>query len=318
MSDTENTPVVVDNTVKPVVTPTIKIKSLLDKTLLVSINVSCFGGVIKDKSESNKLESDHDTKKRGASVVKKILHGKELNAMKTQMQKIRLLHASKTLPWSSGEGIIRIEQYTDLKMALEKEIRDYNDMADVIAEKLSDLQDNDKLPRPDGLGTLYKESDYPSKENFRASFGAEINVRQIATNDFRCGILDEDEVIAINKQIEKRTQEALKEAHKANLSRVYDTVSHLINSLINVLKDNKGRFHQSAITNIEEAIELARGLNIDNNSKVERALQEVEDKVKLIGSADSIRDNQMSKINALDKARESIEAITNAMEDIGL
>lgn len=296
-------------------TPSIKVKSLLDKTMLVSLNISCFGGVMKDKAESKKIQSDHQTKKGGGNVIKKILHGKPLDGLKNQAQKIRNIYKAETLQWGEADRIIKIENYTTLKMKLEEEIRVYNEMADKIKDQLTSLQYEDSLPAPRGLGSLYNESDYPSPDNFRASFSAEINIRQVATDDFRSGFLSESEIIRINEQIQKHTDRVLKEAHKNNLSRVHDTLNHLITRLVTLIKNPEGgRFHASSVSNITDSIAIARGLNISDDPKVEATLKDVEDKVKML-SAESIRDDVYAQIAAMDTAKQAVQNITDAMKD---
>lgn len=297
-------PAVVSN-----VKPTVNIKNLTEKAIIISIKVGMFTGQKKDKKASQEVATNNSTDANSVRVWKSLLRGEELKNLQNQAQKIRLTYYRLTSCWNDNERICKITSYLEVKQHLEKEIREYYDLAQVAIAAYDGLVNKDKQ----SLGDLFNIADYPSKVSFASAFYAHINVKPVESNDFRSGMLDDAEVAAINKEIENRIDNAIKTSQKDNLNRVHETLNKLVER---ILVSEEGRFHASTVTNVIDAINEARNLNIDDDKNMSGLLDKVEASIKQIDPV-SVRDTHAGRSDALIAAKQSVYQITKAMEDLG-
>ena len=283
------------------------IKSLSETAILISVNISCFTGLKKDKGATNQVASDNNisTAEKNVRVSKNLMKGTALNKVTSAAQKVRLSFYSVTAPWGENIRIIKVSEFQKVKLRLEKEIREFQDAVNMAVDEYQNMIDADKIK----LGSLFNAYDYPSKANFAASFSANISVMQVEKSDFRNNVLSEDDINEINQQISDRIQNNATEVEKDIIGRVREKLNHLMTRLV-----ADGKLHQSAFDNVSEVISEARALNINENQKIETLFDNIEQSVGKL-SADAIRVSERVKNNAIDEVKNNIAAVSDMMSE---
>jgi predicted outer membrane protein len=283
------------------------IKTLSDKAILISLNISCFTGGKKDKIATQQVVDDNNVIKaeNNVRVWKSLMKGKEINKVVSCSQKIRLNFYKISACWGENVRIVKIENFQKVKLEIEKNIREFKDAVSESVLAYDRLVEDDKVK----LGNLFNPTDYPSKASFASSFSANISVMQIEKADFRNAVLSTEDIEDINKQIEQRIKNNAVELEKELISRVSEKVQHLLSRL----SDN-GKFHQSSIDNIVEAIQEARNLNINDNPKIDNLFDKIEESMGTL-SAESIRESYSAKSRATLETVDCMKNISEVMKD---
>lgn len=283
------------------------IKTLAQKAILVGVSISCFTGAKKDKQATTQVIKDNhvDKTENNVRVWKSLMKGKQLSKVVNASQKIRITLYKLSAPWSDSHRIVKIENFTKVKLELAKQIREFNDaVAEAVANYDSMIME-DKIK----LGTLYNASDYPSKASFASSFSANIIVDQVQKDDFRSDVLSVEDIEEINKQIEDRVNSYALEVNKDLITRVNEKLTHLLERLL-----ADGKFHSSALTGTLEAINEARSLNISDDAKLNDLFNKVERSIATL-SPETIRDSDKVRENAINEVKANIDNVAQAMSE---
>jgi hypothetical protein len=292
-------------------TPEIKIKDLTQKAILVSINIGTFSTTKKDKKQSAETASNVGGSTDYIRVNKSLLKNKGTAAVLSFAQKMRLDFYSKTAPWGSdGFRIIKIANYAKIKSELEESKRKFYELVDIAAEEYKDIVNGGFVEEKRSLGSMFNPLDYPSVANFKACFYSKINVEPVKSSDFRSSSLSNEEIAEINVSINERIESSVKTAEFDILSRISDKLNHLSSRLT----DFDSKFHTSNVTNVCDTIKEVRELNINDNEGINKILDSIQDKICGM-SGESIRDNNLSRANAIIKTKEAISEISTSMAD---
>ena len=121
------------------------------------------------------------------------------------------------------------------------------------------------------LGSLYSDSDYPSKQDIAKKFRMDMAVFPVPTNDFRCQIGD-DELTRIQQDVEQRVKVAQTQAMNDVWNRLFERVKHMAEKLA----DPKAIFRDTMVENTRELCELLPRLNFMDDPALEQMRQDVE------------------------------------------
>lgn len=308
MKENTNTTIVENNNqVTTNVTPTIKLgKSLAEKAILIQLQIGRFSSSVKDARVSKEVAHDENTTTDLVKVTKSLIKGEASKKVQNAEQKIRAKFYELTAPWNKeGERITKIENYLKTKLELEELSREYYAAVDELVNNYTDLIEDDKIK----LGGMFNINDYPSKENFKSRFYVDISVKQLEKTDFRANILSNEEVEEINNQIEKRLESALKAAQVDNINKIREKLNHLLERIVDV----DGKFHNSSIINVLDAISSAQNLNINDDTGLNNILEELKVKFSKF-SADTIRANGNERINVAEETTKALDIINETMK----
>jgi hypothetical protein len=291
--------------------PTVKVKSLAEKAILVSINIGTFSVNKKDKKQSQETANNVGGSTDYIRVNKSLLRNKATAAVVSFSQKMRLDFYSKTAAWGNdGNRIIKISNYAKVKSELEDNVRKFYDLVNQACDEYQSIIDNDFYVERKSLGVMFNRADYPSINSFKESFYAKVNVAPVQDNDFRCNALSNEEIEEINKSIEDNINSAVKNAEMDVLNRVNDKLNHLVNRL----QDFDSKFHTSNVSNVCEIIREVRELNINDNKKISDTLDSIEKNICGM-DAENIRESDAGRADAIIKTKAAIEKISSVMDD---
>lgn len=293
------------------VTPEVKIKDLTEKAILISINIGVFSTNKKDKRQSAETASNVGGSTDYIRVNKSLLKNKATASVLSFAQKMRLDFYSKTVPWGNdGFRIIKIANYAKVKSELEESKRKFYEMVDEAVEEYRNIVNGDFVEERKSLGSMFNHFDYPSVENFKASFYSKINVDRVQSSDFRSSSLSNEEIVEINELIEGKINDSIKTAEFDILSRISEKLNHLSSRLL----ETDSKFHSSNITNVCATIKEVRELNINDSEEIYKVLDSVEEKLCGI-DGEAVRLSPKIREYTLGKTKEAIKEISSSMAD---
>lgn len=278
------------------------------RALLVWLTVHSWSARKYDRQVSNKVNADYNATSDSGRYNKFLLPGdcksyKELTAL---LGTIRLQHYDHSLAWSD-EGwrllpTANYMQYTKwyrdqqkaIAVALENFLNDYSRMRDTAAVH---------------LGKLYKSEDYPSLQDLRAKFSIDVKYSPLpAIGDVRVDLAD-DQIAAIESQIQESTTNAVSLAMRDAWQRLYDVVGKISERL----NTPDAIFRDSLITNAKELCDSLKRLNVTNDPDLESMRVRVQENLTAF-DPDILRDTPKVRRNVGAEADAILSAMSGLFE----
>jgi hypothetical protein len=277
--------------------------------MLISCTISQFGNKRKDRKASRKVNADNHIKGNRAGVDKLLIdpsHGsyKAIGAAVTQFK--TALHAN-TLPWGDGTRIMQSENYFEVRQLLNTKIDAVTSAVMAFGNDWDWLVTKAK----NELGELWREQDYPTKEEVLARYSIRIATMPLPNvNDFRIveNITDEQQE-ELAAQMREEEHEKLKEAQQHSFEAMRKIVLHFADKL------DGGGFKVNTINNIKKTAETIRGLNIADSKEIEGLAQRMIE-LSDSSSAGELRENNAVKESTSAKSRQIVEDIDKAMKGL--
>jgi len=265
---------------------------LHEKAILLSLNISAYQGTKIDRAVTNDVQVQNNAESNSGKYSKKLLPY-YTTTINNEMAKLRKWHDSVTLPWDkAGRNIMLGRGYlAHIKEFAVKKAK-IMDMVDDFVDNHLDAEIAKDQTR---LGKMWKQSDYPTKDELRNCYSIKLIPEALSNNDdFRLD-LQESEVDTIKAEIEEAMKEKEEKAMKDLWTRIYEVVSHFAE----ILRNPDANFKQPTIDNIEKLCNMLPILNITGDYALENMAKEIKEKVTSVGAEDlrydSITRNKTSK-----------------------
>ena len=253
--------------------------SLADSAVLVSLNISSWGGQKLDKGMTKELNDTKRASSNASKVQKNLMAGDDsLRNIKKYESKIRAEHIRLTLPWGDrGSRLLPTSAMMDYKDKIDGMLLILKDMWRVFLDvSYPNYRDN---VAPLKMGDMYNYDDYPTEFELRCrTFDYSLVFEPVAeSGDFRI-------------DVPKQLMEELKEQHQASvdsrvqtaISSAWDRVKTQIESMKDKLsiemdddgknKDGKTvRYHDTFVQNATDLCDLLAHLNVTNDPQLDQA-----------------------------------------------
>jgi hypothetical protein len=270
--------------------------SLADSAVLVSLNISSWGGQKLDKGMTKELNYTKRASSNASKVQKNLMAGDDsLRNIKKYESKIRAEHIRLTLPWGDrGSRLLPTSVMMDYKQKMGDMLAILKDMWDVFLNvSYPNYRDN---VAPLKMGDMYNYHDYPTDVELRCkTFDYSLVFEPVAeSGDFRI-------------DVPKQLMEELKEQHKASvdnrvqtaISSAWDRVKTQIESMKDKLaiemdddgknKDGKTvRYHDTFVQNATDLCDLLAHLNVTNDPRLDQARIDLKNAIKGV-SVDTLK-----------------------------
>jgi hypothetical protein len=243
--------------------------SLIDKALLVQLNISQWTARKYDKKASRKVAEEFHSYIDQGRYNKALL---PMNGLLDRVHKkttlIRTKFYTNTSPWGiEGTFMLSSKNYLSFTNEFRKEKGEWQYLVDDFLNNYDDLrQDAQRV-----LGQLYNEADYPSQDMLVRKFSMDLAIFPVPSTDFRVAIGDE-ELAEIQKDVERRVVDAQNHAMQDLWDRLYKQVEHMTEKL----SDPKAIFRDSMVENARELCSLLPRLNFTDDPNLENLRQQVE------------------------------------------
>jgi len=283
-------------------TQDIKAKDLTTKAMLVALNIKQWNVNRKDKQATAKLAEDFQSVTGWARGNKSLASKKALSEVNGIVAECRQFHMLNTCPWTDeGYRILPSKNY----MFYTDKLREFTARFEVAVQNIKANYPAIIEEAKQSLGTLFNELDYPAISDLDSKYAVNVSVSPLpSSNDFRVTQISDEDIKAIQEQIENRLNEATKGIMADLWSRLYTVVEKAFEAF----SDPDMKFHDSKLDNIQETIEILRRLNIDNDLKLERMCKVTEARICSLDPAELRKQPEARQDAAID-AKKLLESL---------
>ena len=237
---------------------------ITQKAMLAAVHISIWTATKHDRKVSRDVADRHGARERVGRYNKQLLMGAEkLEDLKTLAGQIRQHFYKITLPWSDeGFRLLPSHFLFDLTARMREFEAGFSSGVD---QFLSVYPDYIREARAE-LGTLFRDSDYPSVDKLREKFNIKLEILPIPTgDDFRVSMSAEEQA-RIARDIDANVRGSLTRGTEDLWKRLREVVSHMVDRL----REPESRFHASLVTNISDLVTLLPRLNVNQDPDLDR------------------------------------------------
>jgi hypothetical protein len=238
------------------------------------LNVSVWTAVKKEKDAGEDLAARNNADKEAVDIKKRILAGNPLHkAIISCAAAARNWNHQTSLPWTDdGDRVISNAKILEHKEQVEAQRSEFYQLVDEFIADYPDAINRSAF----SLGTMFDRNNYPPVDEVRAKFKFEYVYHPLPdAGDIRIDAANEGmrEIIEHTKHVfEQRSQNAMKEAW----TRMREKLEHLRDKVTDGEEDSKKkRLHATLLVNIEDTVNILRGLNLTNDPELDKAGDEV-------------------------------------------
>jgi muconolactone delta-isomerase len=284
--------------------------ALTEKAMVMNLSISLWQGYRLDKEASRKVTTDNGADSDAARVNKHLVPKDYLAPVVTAANNVRSHFYQHTLPWrDNGDRLMTRQLYMQFIEAHENLVTMFKD---AVATFLDDKYPSAIAKAEFRMGTLFKRDDYPSASELRHKFRIGLDIDAVTTaNDFRVQI-DADQVERVKASMEAAAEARVNTAMQDVWKRLAETIGVFADRLSNP----DAKLYDSAITNVEDLIELIPGLNVIDNPEIEEI--RLAAKAKLTGvEAKDIRKDPALRAELGGEAKEIVDKMAGFMKAFG-
>lgn len=278
---------------------------LQERALLVRLTVHQWNGQKTDRKVTEEVAVTHSAERDAGRYSKQLISKKALKKITSICSGARTSHYVLTLPWSDdGNRIISTEGYQHYA----DNIRGYRQrLEDAVDEFLINYNEHVKEAKI-RLGTMFDEEDYPDPDTLYNKFSFEVEENSVpSASDFRAKVSDEEAKV-IMKDIERRSEQRLKQAMNDVWQRIFKVAERMAEKLESYVPANakgisaaENHFRNSLVDNVKELADLLPSFNLDNDKKLNELHKEIlEDLCKY--DAEELRQDDKARRQTAKKA----------------
>ena len=244
--------------------------SIKNKALLVNLKISQMSGFKIDKGATEQVALTNNSSMEAGRYNKNLFASTDLlSNIKSKTNDIRKKFYHNTLPWGlKGTHMLPSANFMDFSAEFRADKKDWFSLVDEFIVGIPKI----KVDAPRVLGKMYNEADYPTEEEARARFSMDMEITSIPDDDFRVQGISDDELDTIRKDITNKVTTATEDSMNVAWQRLYDTVSHMAETLADPAKN----FKNTLVENTQDICSVLTRLNVTDDPNLERLRQEVE------------------------------------------
>ena len=290
--------------------PTVQIKSLAEKAMLVTLKMSRYG--------TTKLDRDETAAYGGSHNVYKSLFSGSNNRVKKANSAYNAVYTylkENTVPWAKGVDMINAAQYIPLTTKLRTLKADATAavedlLTNLEAEIAADMNYRQSCAASTGKGHIISRADYPSVDEMRSKYSIDVQISPVPKpNDFdpRHGVSEED-IASLQRQLDDATTNGGKHVIKQMLDPMEKAIVNLSTPIADVKK-----FYSSIITNMVDVADRMRRANVSDDVEVAKRINDLTKmSTKYAANPDILRNSQTAR----DTAVADISALMGKMQGL--
>lgn len=285
--------------------------------MLADLNISGMGFSKKDQGATRELAQGNDASTRLVSATKRLIDPDQLKPIEATAHKARATHTTMTLPWlDTGPRILPVALYSDYMTRMAKHQNDHDAAVTELVKSLPDLIEAARMAE-NGLGALFRESDYPTQEQARAAFSMKVRVSTMPNNkaDFRVAM--SDAVIGdIEAQIRESANESVANAMLDAYARIDSVVGNMVKRLeaFGEVKEGakrKSSFKNAMVDNVADLAAILPALNVTNDSQLAEVANRISERLTRY-SPDTLRESSGARDEVIVEARGVLDTVSDA------
>lgn len=272
--------------------------SITNSSVLVELNISVWTANKLDRGATAKVTADNNASSNAAKVHKNLMEGTTMrNGIANLATAARAWHLMRSLPWADGgQRLLPTSLFLDYKAQMNNYHAAFNAMVDEFVDKYPALVQTAK----NYLGNLFDPDDYPSADEVRSKFGFKLTFSPVPeSGDFRLDI-PADALAELSQQYESNFNTRVAEAMREPWDKLRKTLVAMTEKLTDKEGEDKKRYHDSLVGNIQDMCGLLTHLNVGKDPKLEEARREVEGMLTGV-SMDLIRESAVARATTKEK-----------------
>jgi hypothetical protein len=295
-----------------------------ERAVLVSLNISAFGGTMKDYLATREIHERYGIKDRyvgDAGAYRKKILQPAVKRINKPINKARNRHYELTLPWSR-QGLALLPNA--MVLTYTQEMNGFFDEIDAAIRKelgrYEELIERDRRK----LNGLFRPQDYPSKSEFPGLYSYGFQVYPIATGN---ALWSQWEADAMNDEIDRMREEMrskldvemnreIERAMREVWQRAYDAVSKMADKLDAYGTDADGRttgiFRNSLVDNVRELVDLLPKMNVTGDAGLDRIAERMKKDLTKY-DADVLRESDGQRQDVARKAKDIADEMSAFM-----
>ena len=252
--------------------------SLADSAVLVSLNISSWGGQKLDKGVTKELNGAMRASSNASKVQKNLMAGDDsLRNIKKYESKIRAEHIRLTLPWGDrGSRLLPTSAMMDYKEKIDGMLTILKDMWRVFLDvSYPNYRDN---VAPLKMGDMYNYHDYPTEFELKCkTFDYSLVFEPVAeSGDWRVDV-PKQMMEELQEQYENTVDSRVQTAISSSWDRIKTQIESMVDKLsIEMDDDGKNkdgktvRYHETFVQNATDLCDLLVHLNVTNDSQLDQ------------------------------------------------
>lgn len=259
-------------------------KPLTERAVLVDLSISMWGASVKDPVATADLALDKNADTKAIRVTKRLVNAEAMKDLRSAAKAAKEFHMASTLPWNDrGIRLLPISRVQSYKVGIE---RLTDEMIDARGRFVAEYERHVREAKA-SLGTLFDPKDYPSVAEIERKVGITVDIEPVPDRThFADGLLGEDED-RIRDDIEMRNQARIQLGVQDLFASLGEAVRRLADRM-GFDTDDDGtekarKFKDTVITNLQDAAERAKELDITENDVLQSLATEA---VRLVDDVD--------------------------------
>ena len=268
--------------------------SLSSSALLVTLSLSAYSGNKLDRSVSDEIDYNKNTRTRAGKYTKSLFADEaSLKAIAQHDSATRQLHKQYTLPWSfDGVALLPMPIYMQYLNTMGQRERERNLLVTDFLNNYNTIISQQAFK----LGDLFDRDDYPTEYEVSTKFRFDIQFNPLPeSGDFRVDIGHEG-LKQLQDKYETQMQNAVKDAMDSLLDRFKVIVQRMVTQLREVNDDEKKpRIYESLLGNARDLIDMIPAMNIANDTQLEYFRQQLNDVIDGVETEDLKNDDLLRR-----------------------
>lgn len=278
-------------------------KTLIEKTILVSLAITQWSGRKFDRQITEEVNEKHNSTDAGR-FNKLLIATKHFQAISKIVTQARDFHYKNTLPWGDdGYRLLAATNYFEFTTKIDEYKQRFSiavtDFCDRYPEMIKEAQVS--------LNELFNESEYPQKSDLMYKFTMNTKFTPVPeAADLRIDLNAED-VKYLRDEIARDVNEKFADAQRDIFNRVVEQLKYMHSRLA----DKKAIFRDTLFSNVAELADLLPKLNVAGDERIMficEALKELD------ANPNTIRKNVKARSNKADEVKAVLDRVGEFMQ----
>ena len=260
---------------------------ITNTALIATYNCSQWTARKVDKQVTDEVTAQHGASKNSGKWDKLLANKRYMTPVQKIVNEARTYHYENTLVWGlKGQGLLPAANYFDYV----QKMNEFKQRFETAVYGLLDTLDTVKEVAKEELNGMYKESDYPSREELESKFNFRITMMPVPESDFRVQ-LGATELAQLKAAAEQEITDRMTAAVADVWKRIEKALKHMKEKLTEdrIDKDGKAKaqiYRDSLFDNIGDLVALLPKLNVTNDPNIDSVCAEMS---SLITDPNSVR-----------------------------
>jgi len=237
--------------------------------VLYSITLGKFGTEKLDKQASAKARADAGiTDKKSARVYKTLVNAQVIEMIKKLDAYIRTIPKKYGAPWGPNIWFIPASRYIELTREIKVKLDERNELVKRVADEYNIAREEAKTR----LGTMFNDDDFPSVAHVVSKFTQETRTAQITSpNGSMLGIFGD-----IASAVMSDVQETFNDQIGSMVPYIKEVLLTPLVAMSASLQNVNAIYRDTLFTNVWDACDQARGLNVVQDEEILGAIHEID------------------------------------------